>query len=38
VLILVAGQAVSVYLIGTPLYITIKKLQSKNVKFLTSDF
>ena len=38
VLILVAGQAVSVYLIGTPLYITIKKLQSKNIKFLTSDF
>ena len=36
--ILVLGQAISVYLIGTPLYITIKKLQAKNVKFLSSDF
>lgn len=35
--ILVIGQALSVYLIGTPIYLIIIKLQKRNIKFLLND-
>ena len=31
---LLIGQAISVYAIGTPIYLTVKRLKEKNVKFL----
>jgi uncharacterized membrane protein len=31
---LLIGQTISVYAIGTPIYLTVKRLKEKNVKFL----